>query len=249
MALSTYSDLAAALPDWLDGSPLGSRIPDLIALATDEINAQLATALESGVILRPMIERDQLVIDAEYVALPVGTASNSLAIVLPVSLEITTLTDRWMVDYISPKKMVALQFDTDGGRREVSALITGNPPQYYTIVGSNLRFWPAPQDGDSFGAEFTRLVKVPDISESAQTNWVISNHRNVYLYGALAQAELFGWNDKGTANYGALFANAIQGIVSAYQVPTDSMPLRSEIGQLLPARRGINQSSFISGLF
>lgn len=247
MALSTYSDLAAALPDWLDGSPLGSRIGDLIALATDEINAQLGTALQSGTIIRPMIERDQMVIDAEYVSMPAGSAANNLAVILPYTLQITSLTEPWMVDYISPEKMVALVFDQDGGRREVSALITGNPPQYYTIVGTSMRFWPAPEDGDSFAAEFTRFVRVPDISESAQTNWVISNHRNVYLYGALAQAELFGWNDGGTANYAALFANAMQGLIAQYQTPTDVAPLRSEIGQMFPARRGMTQSSFITG--
>lgn len=42
MALSNYAELVESISAWLDGSDLGGREADLIALCEDEINARLA---------------------------------------------------------------------------------------------------------------------------------------------------------------------------------------------------------------
>uniref|UniRef100_UPI0035B28E8D hypothetical protein n=1 Tax=Rhizorhabdus sp. TaxID=1968843 RepID=UPI0035B28E8D len=82
MALTSYAGLIEALSAWLDGSDLGGREPDLIALCEDELNARLAAALQQGAAIRPMIERSMITIDGEYVDLPDG------AMILPITIEI-----------------------------------------------------------------------------------------------------------------------------------------------------------------
>lgn len=244
MALSTYSELVTALGVWMKGSPLAGQEEVLVALATDEINARLADALNSGARIRPMLERDIITIDAEYESMPDADSG----MILPLAMEVTSLDDAWQIDYIAPEHMVAMKYGEEDARSEVSALISGDPPRYYTIVGSQFRFFPEPQSGDSFTADFSRYVKVPDINDNNTTNWVLTNHRNAYLYGAVAQAEMLGWNDPRMVNVATLFANAVDGITARYPAPADMTPLRSEVA-LLGSRRGLTNSSFLSGNF
>ena len=88
---------------------------------------------------------------------------------------------------------------------------------------------------------------MPALSDSATTNWLLASHRNAYLYGTLAQAELLGWNDSRMANIATLFANAMDGVIARYPVQSDMTPLRSELGAF--GGGGMSYSSFMAGTF
>ncbi|MES2497119.1 MAG: hypothetical protein V4618_13480 [Pseudomonadota bacterium] len=241
MALGNYTELAASLAIWLDGAPLLGQESTLVALAEAEMNARLSAAIDQGRALRPLAVRSDLTIDAEYVEFP--ETGNDL--ILPISLEITTLDRPWEVEYVSPEALVAMRYGTDGERTSVSAFIAGDPPRYYSIVQAQLRFFPAPVD-TSFTAQFTRYETLPALSNDTPTNWLLSRHPNAYLYGALAQAELMGWNDSRMANLATLFANAMEGVIARYPEPVSRTTLRTDLAQF--GRHRIDSlDSFIGG--
>jgi hypothetical protein len=237
MALTTYSGLQTALSVWLDGSSFSSREADFITLCEAEMNATLSAAIRGGSMIRPMMQKDTISITAEYVDMPDGRT------ILPVSIEVTGLDRRWQIAYIDPDSLVRMKYGEDEERNAVNSLAGAEPPRFYTLVGDQMRFFPEPES--TFAAQLTRLVKIPALSDDNTSNWVLASHPNAYLYGALAQAEMFGWNDAGMANWATLFANAVQGIGASYPAPSSNAPLRSE----LAAFRGGGQtySSFMAG--
>jgi hypothetical protein len=237
MALATYADLQTALSTWLDGSDLSSQQTTLIALAEAEITDRLGELVDQGAVIGPMITRGALAITAsEYLALP---DSNLL---LPIAIEVTSYSDPWQIEYISPDAL--LQLKIDGG----TGYDTSVPPQNYTVEGSYLRFWPTPSA--AWTAEYTRYDKLPALSNSNSTNWLLTNHPNVYLYGSLAQAELMGWNDSRVANLATLFENAMAKMAARYPAPANQAHLRSEISLLgRNSRNGLTSAQFSAGTF
>lgn len=236
MALSTYSDMQTALASWLDGSDFSGRETDFIALTEDEINARLATGIEQGRKIRPMMQSDPLTIDAEYVDMPDGET------VSVISIEVEGLDRPWIVKHISAESLVAMRMGQEEERSSILAEIGANPPRYYALVGDQLRFFPEPET--SFTAVIQRYVKIPALSDDVTSNWVLASHRNAYLYGALAQAEMFGWEARGTAaKWTELFANACDGIIARYPVLSDMTPLRTD---MVP-RGGYSYASFMAG--
>ncbi|ABQ70794.1 hypothetical protein Swit_4456 [Rhizorhabdus wittichii RW1] len=240
MALSTYSELVASLAAWLDGSDLGGRERDFITLCEDEINARLAAAVGQGAVIRPMMVVDPLTIDAELVDLPDGDT------VKPISIELSGLDRPWSLDYVSPERLVGLRFGEAEQRSAMRAVIDGDPPRFYTVIGDQLRFHPAPEG--SFGATIARFVKIPALSDAMPTNWVLASHRNAYLYGSLAQAEMFGWNDSGTANWAELFGNAMDGLIARYPVQSNQAPLTADL-TAFGRGGGLSYAGFIGGAF
>jgi len=65
-------------------------------------------------------------------------------------------------------------------------------PRVFTIEGSTLKIRPA----DDTALEFDYFQKVPALSDSSTTNWLLSAHPDLYLFGSLVEAEMFGVNDE-----------------------------------------------------
>lgn len=239
MALSTYPQLIESISAWLDGSDLGGREADFIALCEDEINARLAAGIDGGAFIRPMAGHGTLTIDGEYVDLPDGN------LVRPIAIEISGLAIPWEATFTSAERLIGLQPGAETERARIAALAGAAVPSHYSIIGTQLRFFPAPEQ--SFDAVFTRFSKVPALSSDAASNWVLTDHRNAYLYGTLAQAEMFGWNDPRMANLATLFAQAVDGIIARYPAPSDRAVLTSEVTLLGNGRGGLTLASFLNG--
>jgi hypothetical protein len=65
-------------------------------------------------------------------------------------------------------------------------------PRIFTIEGSALKVRPV----SDTALEFDYFQKVPALSESVPTNWLLSAHPDLYLFGTLVEAEMFGLNDE-----------------------------------------------------
>jgi len=209
MALDSYAGLKAAVSTWTDGADLSATDSDLITLAEAEINARLSDAVYNGAAIRPMITRSSVIINAEYVDLP----DADYTMILPVSLEITSLSEPYRISYTSPDNAVDLRQQED---------CTGIP-RHYTVIGEGFRFFPSPDA--SYTAEFIRYTRLTPLSDENPSNWLLARHPNAYLYAALAQAELLGWNDERVSSFAALFDNAMEGVSAAYPTQADQRPL------------------------
>lgn len=81
------------------------------------------------------------------------------------------------LDFITPGE--ALEDDSTG------------TPRYYTIADGQFYFRPA-TDGTVTIAYY---AAIPALTVSNTTNWLMTKHPDLYLFGVLAQAEFYGWND------------------------------------------------------
>lgn len=204
MALSTYAELKASLASWLRRGDLTAAIPDFIALAEAQVNRVLR--------VRPMVARATATLDTEYAAAP-GDFIAPISFVLEASPQI-------VLQYVSPERLAELE------AAEVSTC--DNRPVWWSIVGGEFRLYPAP--ATSYAGELTYWQKIPALSDSNTSNWLLASHPDVYLYGALMQSAPYLKNDGRIGTWQALYASAVQDLQSAYHVPNtttlrmDGMP-------------------------
>lgn len=110
---------------------------------------------------RQMEETTTLTIDGASEALPTGFGG--------VKGFMLTTNNGIRMDYVTPDGFDAL------------STITGNPI-YYTISGSSFYF-AAPPAGE-FTARLRYRKLLTALSDSAPTNWLLTAHPDVYLYGS-----------------------------------------------------------------
>lgn len=84
--------------------------------------------------------------------------------------------------------------------------VCGTVPGYYTIDGKTLKVIPSG----------TVTIRVKNgfcgLSDSVSCNWLLRNHPDAYLYGALMQAAPFLRDDDRIGVWGGLFSSAIDSI-------------------------------------
>jgi hypothetical protein len=65
-------------------------------------------------------------------------------------------------------------------------------PRIFTIEGATMKVRPL----DTTALELDYFQKIPALSDSTTTNWLLAAHPDLYLFGALVEAEMFGVNDE-----------------------------------------------------
>ena len=160
MAITTYSELQTSVANWTHRADLSNRIPEFISLAEAKFNRELRV---SG-----MEKRATTVvgITTEYVALPTDflEARNFQLATTPVTL----------LRQMSPE--------------EIDARYQGNSgkPRFYAIVGDEFQLAPSP-DGEYF-LELDYWSRITPLSDVDTSNWLLEDHPDLYLCGALCQA-------------------------------------------------------------
>jgi hypothetical protein len=64
-------------------------------------------------------------------------------------------------------------------------------PRIFTIEGATLKIMPV----DATALEFDYYARIPALVTNS-TNWLMTVHPDVYLFGSMAEAEMFGVNDE-----------------------------------------------------
>jgi hypothetical protein len=67
----------------------------------------------------------------------------------------------------------------------------GNP-RHVAVSDGQFFFRPAPASGT---VQIVYYQKIPAITVSNATNWLLTKYPDLYLFGALVQAEFYNWND------------------------------------------------------
>lgn len=160
MAISTFDELKTAIGDWLDRSDLTSAIPNFIVLAEAEFNRSIRH--------RKMIGRATATISGRYSATPSDWMQT-------VQLQLNT-DPIDMLEYLTVEAL----------NEKRAASSAGGRPRYFTMVGTEIEAYPAP-DSDYTG-EIIYYAKVPALSDSQTTNWLLTLSPDIYLYGALVQS-------------------------------------------------------------
>jgi hypothetical protein len=156
--------------NWLDRDDLAARIPEFIALCEARFNRSLR--------IRAM----------ETLDISVDTVSGTSTVALPtgyvqmrdISLITSPITQ---LQYLTPEIMNRLNAGSFTGK-----------PETYTIIANNILFGPTPDAVYDISMLYYKTFDA--LTDAAPTNWVITNAPDVYLYGALLEAEPFLMNDQ-----------------------------------------------------
>lgn len=172
MAITQYSELLTAAANWSGRSDLTSRIPEYIALAEAKMNRRLRE--------KDMVTKTTFNITGEYVAVP--TAFGGVK-----HFHLDT-TPRVVLDFMPDHLLTATYADGATGQ-----------PEVYNVQGSNFRFGPTP--GATYTSTLVYYLKVPALTSSATTNWMITNHPDCYLYGVMAELAGYAQDDVGVQRW------------------------------------------------
>ncbi|MGZ8337919.1 MAG: phage adaptor protein [Allosphingosinicella sp.] len=177
---TTWAELKASLANWLDRDDLSEvEIPEAIALAERRFQRTLFSP-----------EREvtaDLIVDAEAVMLPAdlwGVRAIFLATDPKTVLEPMTLAEL---------------------RNRYAANATGRP-RNYAISGEQILFGPAPDA--SYTAKLTYFQTIPAVDAGQPSNWLLTDHPDVYLFGALHELHLLLADDARAAIYESKFRQA-----------------------------------------
>jgi len=165
MALSNYSELQSSVANWLNRSDLTTEITgDFIVLTEKDFNSKLR--------IRKMVESDSLFsINAETVALPSGFLQVR-------DLFILSGGTKYALTYMTPPQM-----------DQIKGSSTSGMPVAYTIIGDNFRFAPTPDT--TYTGTLNYFKSFDALSDSNTTNYILTNHPAIYLYGSLYHAANF----------------------------------------------------------
>lgn len=141
--------------------------------------------------VRRMIQRSTATIDTEYSALPSDFLGVKVLVVDGIELKFLT------PDQMAMAVMAAATWQTS----------------YYTIEGGEFRYYPAPTD--SVTAALTYWKAIPALSDANTSNWVLANHPDAYLYGALTQAAPYLKDDARLAVWAGLYERVLSDIEAA----------------------------------
>lgn len=187
MSIDTYAELQSAIADFLNREDLSAVIPTFISLAEADINRTLRDYR--------MEKRSTALVDAQYSALPIDWVET-------IRVQIAGDTSR-------------LELVSDGALADMRAARsdTGGKPTHYAHTAGGLELFPTPDA--EYTVEIVYFAKVPALSVTATTNWLLSAAPDVYLYGALTQSAPYLKDDQRAPVWAGLYQNAITSLNTA----------------------------------
>lgn len=167
--ITNYDELKAAVQSWLKRDSLDNEIPNFIQLAEAHFNRTIRTT--------EMEIRATVAATGEFVALP-----DDFLAMREIHAEGTK--DR-PLKYVTPQELSHLEYSGYTG-----------VPFAYSIMDGQIKLYPAPSVEDELQIETIYIQKIPELSDTNSNNWLLDSHPDIYLHGALHQAEGFFHNDR-----------------------------------------------------
>ena len=189
MSITTYAELQSSIADWLLRDDLTSVIPTFISLAEAKFNRRIRDYR--------MVKRATAQVDTAYFAIPSDWQEN-IRFQLNTS-PITTL------EYVTP----------DQAAEEKRLYNSSGRPAFFTMIGDEFQIVPAPDS--TYNAELTYYSKIPALSASNTSNWLLTKAPDIYLYGALMEAAPYLDDDARIQVWG----NLLEQSMNAIQIESD----------------------------
>ena len=188
MAISNYSELKTAIASWLDRTDLTDIIPDFIALAETRHKRDFKIRrMETRVTANTIDGSEFYSLPDDYVAMR--------------NIKLNT-DPKTPLEFLTPEIMDRLNAGSSKGT-----------PKAYTIKGNNIELRPIP-DG-VYQVEVSYYKHFTALSDSNTTNDMLTHHPDVYLYGALVEAEPYLQNDKRIDTWASFYERAKRDIIAS----------------------------------
>ena len=188
MAISNYSELKTAIASWLDRTDLTDIIPDFIALAETRHKRDFKIRrMETRVTANTIDGSEFYSLPDDYVAMR--------------NIKLNT-DPKTPLEFLTPEIMDRLNAGSSKGT-----------PKAYTIKGNNIELRPIPDS--VYQIEVSYYKHFTALSDSNTTNDMLTHHPDVYLYGALVEAEPYLQNDKRIQVWSGYYDRAKQDIITS----------------------------------
>ena len=170
--IGTYAQLQTEIANWLDRTDLTSQIPTYIELAEASFNRTIRAP-------DMITKNDSYSISGQYNTLPSDTLE-IIRIVVDVQPVI-------VLEYLTPQDLSELRGELTG---------TGKP-YYFTLVGGSSNQLEVLRSPDqTYTSSIIYYTRIPALTDSATTNWLLTANPDIYLFGALVEAEPYLKNDE-----------------------------------------------------
>jgi hypothetical protein len=183
MAISTYSELKASIADYLNRADLTAVIPTFVSLAEAQINRDVRHW--------EMENRATTTFDSHY-----ATRPSEWVETIRLSLVSGTTTHMRLIS----RSAMAEKRSND--------LNASGTPLYYSHSESQYELYPTPDA--SYTGEVLYYQKIPALSDSATTNWLLSYAPDVYLYGSLIHSAPYLAEDGRTSVWASMYSAAVE---------------------------------------
>lgn len=167
MAITTYAELQQTIADWLNRADLDQQIPDFIKLAESTLNDVMRTSF--------MVTSSTLTVTAGRATLPTDALEMVYA-------QVASAEDE-PLEQVTPQQLLML--------RRARTRAAGNP-KFFAVIGREMLVTPTPVTGS---VDVDYYQKIPALSNSNTTNWLLEEAPHVYLYTSLLHATPFLMDD------------------------------------------------------
>ena len=181
MALSNYGELKTSIATLLNRSDLTAAIPDFIAMLEAQVN-------------RDVRFRNRRQEASASVTFSSGSAT------LPTDF----IEARTVVFQSDPR--VRLEYMSPSAFENAHTSNTAGSPVNFTIVGDTLKLGPRPDT--TTAALLSYYQRLPALSADSDTNWLLTYHPDVYLYGAALHSAPYLGEDSRLQTWVGLMENA-----------------------------------------
>jgi len=206
MAITNYGELKSAVGDFLNRSDLTSVIPTFIDFAEADFNRNLK--------VRQMVARAEAVIDTRFSAVPSDFVEAK-------DLVIVTGTPVTPLQFVTQQEMAQIR-NTE--------ITSAGKPKYFSIVGGQFEVCPTP-DGE-YDLEMSYFAKIDALESDSDTNWLLTDYPDLYLYTSLTHSAPYLKDDERTALWGSLANKVKEELIArdqsaSYTGSTPKMRVRS----------------------
>jgi len=200
----TYSELKTKIASYLNRSDLTSELDGFIDQTEAELNRRLRTS--------DMVKRATATADGQYLSLPTDWLE-------AINIEITSNNFRPLMQQTI--ESLDLYRKSNNNR--------SGQPMYFSIVDNTLELAPTPDQ--SYTLQLTYYEKISALSDNNTSNFISTNHSDLYLYGALKHASIFLMEDERVPLFERYFERAIK------ELEDQEEKKQFGKGSLLPRRR------------
>ena len=214
MAISTYDTLKSGIADFLNRDDLTSVIPTFIDLASAQINRDIRHwKMEKRVTL---------------------TATDGL-VTLPSDWLGTIEVDHIDSDTDAFKRHLELLSDGEFSDRRYNSNEAAGDPVGFRHAASKIEIFPR---SGTPKVELRYMAKAQAVSEQYASNFILTDHPDVYLYGSLLHSAPYLVDDQRVAVWAQLYGAAVQ------RVNQESETSKVSASTLTMRNKGMNTGAY-----
>jgi hypothetical protein len=199
MSITNFGTLKTAIADTLNRDDLTSVIPSFVRLAEAQFNRKIRSHRQ--------ITRGALTINTQFEALPADWLET-----IRITMDANPIR---VLTQISLDDLTHYRTATDN---------TTDAPVYFAHTGTDIELFPTPST--SYTSEITYFAKIPALVADGDTNWLLTNHPDLYLYGSLMHTAPYLKDDARLAVWAGLLAQGLTEIEEENTAARFGSPLR-----------------------